>query len=179
VDFKLTAILLLARKLMTPINSNNPVIEEIPLERALGMNAYLVSQLKNECDARGRSSSKTNEMEWIMVAIGVALLVIESIFFLAAFIASSPVCAQIGLYLIPPSVISFSLIPLFNPTDFEQVKGLIDQDLIEFAEQEDRSDLGIAHQGRIQLTPDNIPIYHEVKRLVGLRKEEEAKNKQS
>lgn len=140
------------------------------------MTTYLVNQLKEECDLKIQNSSP-NRVKWVLVAIGIALIVLETGCLLASLAFSNLLLGQMGLYLIPASVLCFCLIPLFAPTDYEYVKGLIDRELVEFAEREDREELGIVHQGKIHLNPDNIALYHAIHQMATKRKAEEDASK--
>ncbi len=160
--------------MLTAVNQNNPVPppifeEEDPIgDQPIGMTTYLVNTLKEKCEELGKASSKTNETKWILLAVGISLFVLGSAFLGAAFATSNLLLGKIGIYLIPASVLSFAAIPLFTPPDYHKIKELVDADLIDFADK-DKSDLKIMETGKIQLRPDNILMYSEVKRLANQR----------
>jgi hypothetical protein len=126
----------------------------------------LVNRLKAECDEKERTSPKTNQMRSILVAVGISLLVLESVFLGAAFIMSSLLFGKIGMSILSVSFLPFAAILLFNPVDYAEAKGKVDEDLLEFAQKD-----------KIQLTPDNVIMYRAIYDLTKRREAEEAKQK--
>jgi len=130
---------------------------------AMAMNE-LVEVLKGECLEAKNHPLKCNEMKWILTAVGISLLVLGGGFLGAAFAISSLLLGQIGISLLVASTLSLAAIPLFTPTDYDEVAEMVNKELIEYAYEE-----------KITLEPGNIVLESKVKELIEKRKAEEEK----